>query len=407
MKKQFNKAATFLSIIAMAFIYTSCEEEPIEPFPPGGDPKGNSNVIDKDINTKTILKDHLAGVDYEICGNIRVNAELIIEPGVEIVMCAGATVSVEKNGSLNADGTSALPITFRGKTASPGFWDLLHINSNNPANVLNYVTISDAGGETYYNSASIFVNNNNSSQLSLMNSTIKNSKGSGMDVEDGSSIPNFSNNTFTNNGDAPIKLSLSLIGSLDIASDYGDGNTNNYIGVGGSNMTQSQEVKNINVPYFIEEKSYLKNDLKINSGVEILMGAGAYIIVEANGSINAIGTSSKPISIKGKVNSVGYWKVLHINSNNPLNKFEYVTIKNGGSDSYYNYSSIFVNNNNNGSFIMNNCTISDSYAWGLFVEGGASITPSTKAGIEGANTFNNNGTGTNANCTGNCTVNIN
>src|SRR5690606_23984249 len=159
-----------------------------------------------------------------------------------------------------------------------------------------------------------------------------------------------------------------------------------------------------NVPYLIKGNSNIKDNLTLNPGVQFLMASGASIDVNSSGSIHAIGTSSDPISIKGEVDAVGYWGVLHVDSNNPLNEFAFVNINNGGALGSFDYSSIWVNDNNNGAFIMNDCSISDSYSWVLFVETGASMTPSTKNGVESTNTFINNGSGTNANCTDGCTV---
>jgi len=361
-------------------------------------------VIDYNIDSETVLKNNRAGIDYEICEDIAVKADLIIEPGVEIVMCAGASVVVENTGSLNAVGIEDSPIIIRGKTASPGFWEVLHFDSNNPSNELNHVSIADGGGSSSFDNASIWVNDNNEGQLTFKNSTIKDSKGYGLLVEGDASIPNFNNNKFSNNGDAPVYISMLNIGSLDESSDYGDGNTNNYIEVQESSVNSPQVAKNINVPYLIKGDSNIGNDLKLDPGVRFLMDPGASIYISSSGSMNAIGTNSKPITIKGKVDAVGSWNVIHIDSNNPLNEFAFVDIKNGGSSGSFDYASIWVNNNNNGTFIMNDCSISDSYSWGLFIENGANMTPSTKAGVESVNTFNNNGTGTNANCTDGCTV---
>lgn len=403
MKKQLIKASTFFGILAMAFLFTACEDDPVEPTPPGG-PAGSDFVINKNINTYTVLTNHKAGVDYEICGNINVSAELIIEPGVEIIMCSGTRVTIDQNGSLNAVGTDSLPIIFRGKTAAKGFWELFHFNSNNPNNELNHVIISDAGGSNSFENTSIWVNDNNSGQLTIKNTHITNSKGYGVLVENGASLPNFSKNAFSNNGDAPLKIPISIIGSIDDSTDYAAGNTQNYVLISAATVNQPQEVKNINVPYYLEGPATVKNDLKLNPGVEILMGAGVVIDVQGAGSFNAIGTASDPILIKGKVNSAGFWNVIHINSNNPLNKFSNVTVQNGGSSGSYKYVSIWVNDNNNGSFNMTDCTITDSYSWGLYVENGATMVPSTVEDVENANSFSNNGTGTNASCTGNCNV---
>jgi|SRR5690554_1805347 len=405
-----KRALSFLTIFTMIFMATGCvEDDPIQPGPPpypptGSNPPVNSNVINKNINSKTVLKNHQSGVDYEICGTVYVNAELIIEAGTEIVMCSGARLYVEKDGSLNAIGTEASPIVIRGKAASPGYWDLIRISANNPSNVMEYVTLSDGGGYNYYSNTTVHVNKGNSGQLTMKNSKIKNSKGYGLTVEGGATIPNFSNNTFSNNGDAPVQIAFSILGALDDSSNFSDGNANNYIDVKASTINQAQEVKSLDVPYLLNGTNYIKNGLKLEAGVEILMAAGTRVYVESSGSFNAIGTNAKPIEIKGKVNTHGYWDLIRFESNNPLNEFKYVNIQDGGAYSYYYYSSIYVSKSNNASFIMNDCNISDSYGWGLYADKGASMTPSTEAAVRSANTFNNNGNGVNASCTGSCDV---
>lgn len=407
MKSKLKKALSFLTIFTMVFVYSSCnDDDPVGPGPPPGsnNPPTNSNVIDSDINSRRVLENRKSGVDYEICGRISINAELIIEPGTEIVMCSGARVYVKKDGSFNAVGTETSPIVIRGKTATAGYWDVIDFSANNPDNVLEHVIISDGGGLNSYQNASVYVNKTNNSQLTIKNSQINGSKGYGLVVENGASIPNFSNNTFTDNGDAPVKLSFSIIGALDDSSNYADGNANNYIDVAAATLNQAQEVKNINVPYLLSGRSHIKENLKLNPGVKWLMASGTRVYTDASGSFNAVGTTNDHISIKGKVNSVGYWEMIDIESNNPLNEFKHVDIQNGGGLSTYQYASIYVNNSNNASFIMNDCSISDSYGWGIYVRKGASMTPSSESAVKSANTFDNNGSGGNANCSGDCDV---
>ena len=395
----------FLSLLSMSIAFTGCEDDEVGPNPPPpGPPTANSNILSGNIDKKTVLKNHANGVDYEICSYINVNAELIIEPGVEIMMCPNARISVGQNGSLHAVGTSGSPITIRGKVSTPGYWEFIEINSNNPANVLDYVIIADGGGRSSYDHASIWVNDNNTGQLTVKNSTVRNSKGYGIVVENGADLPNFSNNTFSNNGGAPAYIPFSIIGAMDEASNFADGNYDNHVSIFGTSMNKPQTVNKLNVPYYVSGKTTLNEALKLNPGVDFLMGPGAYIYVNSSGSFNAIGTAAEKISITGKIKTVGYWEYIEINSNNPLNKFRNVTISHGGGRSSYQYSTIWVNDNNNGTFDMSGCSLTDSYGYGVYVERGASMSPSSAAAVEAANTFSNNGAGSNANCGSNCNV---
>lgn len=58
--------------------------------------------------------------------------------------------------------------------------------------------------------------------------------------------------------------------------------------------------------------------------------------MEDGGSVNAVGTAEKPIVLRGKEHSPGYWEGLRITSNSPKNQLSYVVVEDagpkGGSD---------------------------------------------------------------------------
>jgi hypothetical protein len=102
-----------------------------------------------------LLENNNDGVDYIIDCVIAVEVDLKIQPGVVIEFASNAGMDIKESGSLSAVGSANSPIVFRGKTATPGFWSVLHFDSNNPNNELNYVSIADGGGSNSYNNASI------------------------------------------------------------------------------------------------------------------------------------------------------------------------------------------------------------------------------------------------------------
>ncbi|HLS71881.1 MAG TPA: hypothetical protein VK027_09480 [Chitinophagaceae bacterium] len=362
----------------------------------------NPSVIDtitSKINTKTTL---IENGRYYICGNIEVDNDLIIKPGVEIIMCSATRLKTTANGSINAIGSASNPIIIKGEQNMPGYWDLIDFNSNNPNNILKHVIISDGGYSNNYYNATVWINDNYNGQLSISHTTIKNSKGPGLYMENGARFEGFSNNTFEKNN-VPVVIPFANIGQLDEASNYGTTNTNNYIKVYNAALNGDATVAATNVPYYIEGRSEIKTGLKLNPGVKFLMGSDARMSTTANGYFNAIGTADKPIIITGKEEVPGYWEFININSNNPNNKMEYVELSYGGSSSNYKHSSIWVNDNNNGQLTVNNCTFKKSYSWAIYVEQ-ATIYPSDYAAINASNTFIDNGAGANANCTDNCSV---
>lgn len=374
----------------------SCE------FPEGG--TEISDDITSDFTFKNNFEDPNA-VDYLITKVIDIEADVTIEPGVVIEFSSEAGIEVEANGSLNAVGTPTEKIILRGETATPGFWKEIEFKSNNPNNVFEHVEIAHAGSYSTHYHSSIWLQDNVSTQLAIKNCVIKESKGFGLTAESGTSFPEFENNVFKDNGDAGLRITSNHIVELDEQTVYNDGNGEEYIYVEGDDLTNGGSWPVTSAPYYLDRFMDIETDAKLQPGTSILMGSEAGMDIREQGSLNAIGTSSEPITIKGNIATPGFWRELEFDSNNPLNELEYVEFSHGGSYSTHKYSTIWIQNNVNTRFTMNNCTISDSYGWGLYVESGTDVTPSDKASMEAANTFINNGTGTSANCTGNCSVN--
>ena len=121
-----------------------------------------------DITTNTVL----TATNIEVCSDVYVSAGLTIPAGAVVSFCADASIIVTSSGYLKADGTSADPIVFKGKTSTKGFWDGIRIESNNPNNIFDYVTIRDAGGYWYFDDAGVFVSN--TAMLNITNTVIDN-----------------------------------------------------------------------------------------------------------------------------------------------------------------------------------------------------------------------------------------
>lgn len=73
-------------------------------------------IVLKSIRNKTSLKNHSNGVDYLIKDkNFDINAELIIEPGVEILVESGVLIRILENAVINWIGTEKAPIILKSK----------------------------------------------------------------------------------------------------------------------------------------------------------------------------------------------------------------------------------------------------------------------------------------------------
>lgn len=125
------------------------------------------------------------------------------------------------------------------------------------------------------------------------------------------------------------------------------------------------------------------SELTIMPGATFLMCAGASINVTVDGYINAVGSATKPIVIKGQTETPGYWQGIAIKSTNPNNVFSYVTVKDAGTYWAWEDAALFVT----GSISMDHSTIANNVDIGMYVSG--------SIGNFASNTFSDNVTGLN------------
>jgi hypothetical protein len=355
-------------------------------------------VITDDINTPTVIEDQTV----KISNDISVNSNLTIDAGAIIIMEAGASITIEETGYISAIGTASNPIVIKGETETAAFWEGIGIKSNNPNNKLIHCTVKDAGGYWGWGEAAVFLGDG--AKLEMNNSTISNSVNVGLYAEDGSTLPNFSNNTFSQSTTG-LNISVTHIKDLDANSNYNSSNTNDFIYVRAGDITTDATWPATTTPYLIHDVD-VKAGLTLSPGATFLMEAGAEFYVHSTGFLNAVGTAANPIEIKGRYTSAGYWEGIRISSNNPNNKFAYTQIADGGAYWGFEYSNIYLLD---GALEIDNCTVSNGNSWGMFISSSSTVKTSgsiqtESSGVEANNTFSGNGAGGDADCTGGCGV---
>jgi hypothetical protein len=139
-----------LLFLALAFGFTACDDEPVDPVVDNDDDNGNVIITDNITENTTWTKDNI----YQLAGRIVVEAgaELTIEAGTIIKGEAGSQANataliIARNGKLFAEGTADEPIIFTsvadeiqpGEIASPnldptqnGLWGGVIILGNAP-----------------------------------------------------------------------------------------------------------------------------------------------------------------------------------------------------------------------------------------------------------------------------------
>jgi hypothetical protein len=118
---------------------------------------------------------------YRVYSAFNLESKLTIEAGTTIEFASGAMLDIEDpSGAVNAVGTAASPITFKGASAGQGAWKGIYIDSDNVENKMDYCVIDGAGSETdIWLSAkcNLYVGQYRRGFLNISNSTISNSEG--------------------------------------------------------------------------------------------------------------------------------------------------------------------------------------------------------------------------------------
>lgn len=244
----------------------------------------------------------LAGSPYTLTTTITVPAgvTLTISPGVLVMASSSAGLDVD--GTLVAVGTAAAPITFTRSGAS-GLWSGLSVTGTPsiPGSAsLAYVNVSFGGSCTFC--ADLYVEN--STSLTVANSTFTDSGGNGIYAHTGS--VDVSDTTFTNNALNAIRYDSATSNPV-LARLTATGNGTNAVSVGGGTMNGAYVWESTGLPYVITTSQTLATGgtLTIQPGVTARFGSGVRMTI--NGVLTANGSPVSPITLAGTTGGAGFW----------------------------------------------------------------------------------------------------
>ncbi|QCK16134.1 hypothetical protein [Mangrovivirga cuniculi] len=388
----FTRHLSPLACLLSLIVIISCNDDDGDPAPGTTD----AVVINEDINTELTLENinpEQGQCDYIIDGFLQVNADLIIQPGVCVVFTANSGLFINVDGSIQAIGTAAAPITLTGESRTPGYWRGLQVRANDVRNELNHVTVEYAGSDflaTY--GTNIKINGGVAVEgasgwngsLKVLNSTIQNNTGYGLIVEHGTLLRDFGSNNFMNNTEAAVRIDADNVGAIDGQSTFSNNSFDGIeINASGSpihdivNDATWQALSNGAV-YRVEQSIDVEATLTIMPGTIIEFEANKTMYFKQDfsgpndGIIIAKGTASEPITFTGAAKTAGYWMGLVIHSNSVLNEMDHCIVEYGGSDQYDSgIANILLTRD--GAYdapdlIVTNSTISNSAGCGIYVE---------------------------------------
>ncbi len=351
-------------------------------------------ALPNSIRTNTTYPDLFENEDYPdyyALNNIQITAGITLEPGVVIENSADAGLWFSGNNAfLDARGTAAKNIIFRGMDKVKGSWRAIHIASNNVNNKLDYVQILHAGSSEISNKKSaLILQSNTNTRASITNTRISQSGGYGLYVDGGEgNITAFANNNFSDNEAAPIRFGAENMYVLDKNSVYQNNGIQAIEIASGSGafFRNPGTVPDPGLRYHIYSSLGLETQVTFESGVTCLFDNALRMWVTAEGAIIANAVTD-PITFEGMVKAPGAWFGIEIHSPSPLNSMDGVNIRHGG-DIGGRGANIYLFGDSPGSQLsITNSTISDSETWGIFQASGAVNL------ININNTFSNNASG--------------
>lgn len=400
MRTQIFKTTFYGLFLTTLFFTSSCQRD-------GDDVADAQPISCTDIDADAVWADRGLAIDYTLDCIVSVNAKLIIEPGVTILVKSGAGIIIENTGALVATGTTANTIVIKSEQDVAGVWKGVYIKSNNVLNEINHCTISNGGSGSFDGNSSKLANIRLAlnAKLKLQNSTISKSAkdgllADGLDTDEQSPVTLFSGNTFTQNENYPISALGSIASKLDGTGSTYTGNTYNKIFLRGGRLFGAHTWAKLSVPYHIESVVMVgysgdNGNLTIAPGTVVEFGGDAGLAVgeySPTSWMSIVGDAANRITLTGETALPGAWKGVAFESTNVNNRVSYVDVSYGGSSSYTGNGSqlgnIIAGAWSSGSFNIDNTTIANSAAYGIYV-----TMPSPSITVPGSVTYTNNASG--------------
>ena len=299
------------------------------------------------------------GVPYEIDGSLRVEGAssptLTLTAGSTLLFTNGGELLVGYNdyGGLNAVGTSSEPIIFSSAAAvpSPGDWVGVYFDALTLAgSTMEYCIVEYAGYDSGWGEGDggIMIEGDSGSGTSVKvaNCTIRNigAGGSGafgiLLAWGGSFASGSSGNTVTDCDGYPIRIDARFAHTLESGTYTGNGIDRILVDTY-YEVTDSGTWINPGIPYEIDGTLQIEGSsnpvLTLTAGSTLLFKSGGELLVGYNdyGGLNAVGTSSEPITFSSASASpsAGDWLGITFDSYALASTLEYCVVRYGGADS--------------------------------------------------------------------------
>ncbi len=311
----------------------------------------------------------VAGNPYVICvtgATILKDATLTIEPGVSVEFDANGKLNVA--GTLNAIGSSTLPITFTSSSGSPtpASWQGIVLDSIDIQSAvanLNWVILEYGGLETSQG-AQVYIDNGS---MTMTHSIVRFGGSYGVYVY-GDLNPLITDSQFQGNARAPIHLLAN--DDLLFRNLSATGNGQDVIEIGYGSYTSGDHAwQNAGIPYLIAGSTANQpgSSLTVEPGTQVMFTEN--MSLDIGGTLNAVGLPDQPITFTAQTPTPGFWSGIQLWGDiaTPATaRFEYVTIEYGGLYTG-NGAQVYMDH---GSMTMIHSTVRFGAGYGVYVYDG-------------------------------------
>jgi PKD repeat protein len=255
------------------------------------------------------------GSPYHVTGDVVIplGVTLTVDPGVTVEVDSGRSIFV--NGSLEGNGTLALPVAFTSAAASPapGDWRGIATGTGGRTSLANtrvaFAGYGGSGGVDCSACAGLSLSNSSvdhnlahginalsPGSFSLQNSSVRSNGGLGLDLITPTGTPVLVGNSFTGNGSAAGVVQASSLGSVN--DNSGSGNSPDVLQLAGAFADSGG-------PYNLDNSLSLgvpaDGSLLVPTGVTVTVAGGqtfemsARSALNVNGSLEGNGTLAAPV----------------------------------------------------------------------------------------------------------------
>lgn len=318
------------------------------------------------------------GVPLELQDRMFIEAPLTLTPGTELEALADVSLIVRNGGTLNAVGTMAERIVFRGSEIARGSWKGLQIQTQSNDNVFSYVDFEGGGSEAWTGGSEsrAMVYLDAGSKAVFTNSAFRSSEYYALWVLAGGDIDGFANNLVEDNARA-MHVHPNRAGQIEANNSFVDNDEQRVRVTFGNNdaVTTSQTWSALDIPYRVMDRTFIQAPLTIDPGAALEFAQGAHFIVNQLGSLTAVGTVDARITFGGIEALAGYWKGIEFGTLTAANQLRYVDFLHAGSAGWFGGSNstgtLYVNAD--GSATLQDVTIGTTGGYAGVIANGGSL----------------------------------